>query len=81
MALPEALVTLVRFCGFLDLLGACLKGGTLSIVDLGPLEFWLAIWRTKKLGSKEKGRVQGRLLSSCDGDQTVGGVNLVQVDS
>lgn len=63
---------------------ACLKRGSLSIVDLGPLELRLAIGRMKRLGSREKGLVQGRLhwmVLSCDGDQTIRGVNLVQVDS
>lgn len=39
----------------------------------------------KRLGSREKGLVQGRLhwmvLGCRDGDQTVGGVNPAQVDS
>lgn len=64
---------------------ARLKGGNLCAVDLGLLEFWLAIWRMKRLASGEKGLVQGRLhwmvLGCRDGDQTVGGVNLAQVNS
>lgn len=59
VALPEVLVTLLRFFwfpGFPWLLHwACLKEGNLCIGDLGPLWFWLAISRMKRLGSREMG--------------------------